>query len=59
VGGTREMQNKKEIKSSDVRSRIDKETKEKVEVILKEMGLNISTAIRMYFKYLIRKAEEK
>jgi addiction module RelB/DinJ family antitoxin len=53
------MQNKKEIKSSDVRSRIDKETKEKVEAILEEMGLNISTAIRMYFKYLIRKAEEK
>jgi addiction module RelB/DinJ family antitoxin len=53
------MKSKKEIKSSCVRSRIDKETKEKVEAILKEMGLTISTAIRMYLKHLVREAEKK
>jgi addiction module RelB/DinJ family antitoxin len=53
------MKNKKEIKNSDVRSRVDKETKEKAEAVLKEMGLNISIAIRMYLNHLIREAEKK
>jgi addiction module RelB/DinJ family antitoxin len=42
-----------------VRARIDKETKEKAEAVLKKMGLNLSTAIRMYLKHLVRKAQEK
>jgi addiction module RelB/DinJ family antitoxin len=42
-----------------VRARTDKETKEKAEAVLKDMGLTMSTAIRMYLKHLIRTAQEK
>jgi len=42
-----------------VRARTDKETKEKAEAVLKEMGLNLSTGIRMYLKQLIKEAQEK
>jgi addiction module RelB/DinJ family antitoxin len=42
-----------------IRARVDRETKEKAEAILEEMGLNMSVAIRMYLKQLVRKAQEK
>lgn len=42
-----------------VRARVDKEIKEKAEAVLKEMGLNISTAIRMYLTHLVREAQKK
>jgi addiction module RelB/DinJ family antitoxin len=41
-----------------IRARIDKKTKEKAEKVLKGMGLNISTAIRMYLKHLVKKAQK-
>lgn len=53
------MKSKREIKNSDVRSRVNKETKEKAEAVLKEMGLNLSTAIRMYLEHLIKEAKKK
>jgi addiction module RelB/DinJ family antitoxin len=42
-----------------VRARVDKEIKEKAESVLKGMGLNISTAIRMYLTHLAREAQKK
>ena len=37
-----------------VRARIDSATKEKAEKVLKDMGLTISVAIRMYLKQIAR-----
>ena len=39
---------------TQVQIRMDKELKEKAEVLFAEMGMNISTAVNVYFRQVIR-----
>lgn len=39
---------------TQVQIRMDKELKEKAEVLFAEMGMNISTAVNIYFRQVIR-----
>jgi len=42
-----------------IRVRIDKETKEKAEKILKKMGLSLSSAIRLYLYHVVNDSKKK
>ena len=42
-----------------IRVRVDKEIKEKAEKVLKEMGLSMSSAIRLYLYHVVKDSQKE
>ena len=42
-----------------IRVRIDKETKEKAEKVLKKMGLSVSSAVRLYLYHVVKDSQKE
>ena len=47
------------IMTEMIRVRVDKETKEKAEKVLKNMGLSMSSAIRLYLYHVVNDSKKK
>lgn len=47
----------KSMKNQVIQIRIDKETKEAAEIVIKDMGLTFSSAIQMFLRQVVQKQE--